>query len=131
MLVAIIILAIIGFCISLYTYTVEKKVRNEPTYQAACDLSDRVSCTKPMRSPYANLFYFSNAVAGMLYYVLVALLAAFDFNLLLQIATIAGFLVSVVMAYLLYVKVQSLCILCTSLYIINIALLILSLYLYV
>jgi vitamin-K-epoxide reductase (warfarin-sensitive) len=127
MVMIIIILALIGFCISLYTYTVEKKIKDEPDYKPVCDLSDRISCTKPMKSPYANLFFASNAVAGMGYYLLVALLAFFNLNLLLVIATIGGCLVSAVMAYLLYFKIQSLCILCTSLYVVNILLLLCAL----
>lgn len=126
MIISILILAILGFCISVYTYIVEKKVRAEPEYHAACDLSDTVSCTKPMKSPYANIFYFSNALAGMLYYTVIALLAAFDLHLLLQIATALGVCVSAVLAYLLYFKVRALCILCTSLYIVNILLLAIS-----
>lgn len=115
----IIILAIIGFCISLYTYVLEKKVKENPAFKPVCDLSDRVSCTKPMKSPYANLFFFSNATVGMGYYVLIGLLAYFNMPQLLLIAAIGGVIVSCILAYILYVKIQSLCLLCTSLYIIN------------
>lgn len=121
------IVALIGFCISLYTYLLEKKVKENPDFKPACDLSDRVSCTKPMFSPYANLFYFSNAFVGMLYYIVIIVLAMLDAPKFLVIATVGGIIVSGVLAYLLYFKIQSLCILCTSLYIVNIILLILAL----
>lgn len=127
MMKLIIIVAIIGFCISLYTYLLEKKVKENPDFKPACDLSDRVSCTKPMFSPYANLFYFSNAFVGMLYYVLVVILALLHLHTLLVIATIGGCIVSCILGYLLYFKIKSLCILCTSMYIINLILLALAL----
>lgn len=126
MMTLIISVAIVGFCISFYTYLLEKKVKENPTFKPVCDLSDRISCTKPMFSPYANLFYFSNAFVGMMFYVFVAILALFHAHTLLFVATLGGCLVSLVFAYLLYFKIKTLCLLCTSMYIINILLLVLS-----
>lgn len=125
-IISIIILAVLGFGISLYTYVVENKIKKDSNYKPACDLSDRISCSKPMLSPYGNIFFFSNAVAGMLYYILIGLLAYVQAVNLLLIATVGGFLFSLILAYLLYFKIKAICLLCTSLYIVNIALLILS-----
>ncbi len=119
MMPAIILLAVIGFCISVYTYLLERKIKVMPTYKPVCDISDRISCTKPMLSPYANIFFFSNALASTAYYIVVAILAALDAYRLLFFAAIAACLVSVFLGYLLYFKIKSFCILCTSLYIIN------------
>lgn len=119
MMPALIILAAIGLCISLYTYWVEGKIKNEPTYKPACDLSDRVSCSKPMLSPYANIFYFSNAIMSITYYALVLVLVYFNMIQLLFVAAFGACLTSLFLAYLLYVKIKSLCILCTSLYVVN------------
>lgn len=127
MLVSILALAAIGFCISVYTYLLEKKIKSKPNYKPACDLSDRISCSKPMKSPYAALFYFSNAIVGVAYYLMIIVLALLQMNSLLLFATVAGCLVSAFLAYLLYFKIKSLCLLCTSLYIINILLLLLAL----
>lgn len=123
----ILILAALGFGISLYTYLLEKKIEREPDYKPACDINDRISCTKPIKSEYANIFYFSNALVGMVYYALIVVLGLLGVSKLLLIATIGGCLVSAILAYFLYFKIKSLCLLCTSLYIINIALLILAL----
>lgn len=71
MMLSILLLAIIGFCVSVYTYLLEKKIKQEPEYRPMCDISENVSCTKPMKSPYAHIFYFSNALVGMAFYVLV------------------------------------------------------------
>jgi vitamin-K-epoxide reductase (warfarin-sensitive) len=126
MLVTILILAIIGFGISLYTYQLEQKVAQEPDYNPSCDINDRISCTKAIKSEYGNLFYFSNALIGMIFYVAVAIAALFDAQFIVLLLAIGGCLVSVVLAYLLYFKIKSLCVLCTSLYIINALLLLLS-----
>ena len=127
MMMTIFFLALIGFGISLYTYQLEQKLKKEPEYKPSCDINDRISCTKPIKSAYGNIFYFSNALMGMIYYLLVAALALLDASQLILIAAICGCLVSAVLAYFLYFKIKSLCILCTSLYIINILILLLSL----
>jgi len=125
---AIFILAFIGFCISFYAYFVETKIKKEPEYKPACDINDRISCSKPILSEYGNIFYFSNGLMGMIYYLIVAALAFFDASQLVLIAAIGGCLASAVLAYILYFKIKSLCIVCMSLYIVNILILLFSLH---
>ncbi len=115
----IIILATIGFFISLYTYWVEQKIKRDSAYKPVCDLSDRISCSKPMLSPYANIFFFSNALISTTYYTAVIFLAYFNMTQLLFILALGACIISAGLAYLLYFKIKSLCLLCTSLYIIN------------
>lgn len=115
----IIVLAIVGFGISLYTYILEHKLKNNPTFKASCDLSDRFSCSKPILSPYGKLFMVSNALVGMLYYALTMILAIAHAYTMLLIAALGACGVSLVLAYILYTKIKTICILCTSLYIIN------------
>lgn len=126
MMIWFIVLSIIGFSISLYTYIVEQKIKSASSYKPVCDISDKISCSKVMKSQYSNIFFFSNAVIGMAFYILVAVLAFLHATKLLLIAAICACLVSCVLAYLLYFKIKSFCILCTSLYIVNFLLLILS-----
>ena len=118
-MILVFIFALIGLCISIYAYMVEQKIKIDPTYKAACDLSDRISCTKPLLSPYAHLFYYSNATFGIIYYIVVAALAYLNAVNVLFLVALAGCLVSLYLAYILYVKIKSLCIVCTSLYLIN------------
>jgi len=120
-------LACLGFCISLYTYIIERKIKETPDFKPVCDISDRISCSKPMKSAYSNIFFFSNALVGMAFYVLVAFLAVLQIEWLLALVIISGCIVSCFLAYLLYFKVKSLCLLCTSLYIINFLLLLIIL----
>jgi len=126
MLTIILILATIGFAISLYAYITEQQIKMDRSYKPACDLSDRISCSKPMLSPYANLLFFSNNLVGVAYYILVAFLAYFDQVNLVFYAVIANCLFSCFLAYLLIFKIRSFCILCVSLYVVNIAMLIVA-----
>jgi vitamin-K-epoxide reductase (warfarin-sensitive) len=126
-MIAICILAIIGFCISLYAYFTESKIKEDPNYHPACDINDRISCSAPLKSEYSNIFYFSNALMGIAYYILVGVLAYFGLHRLLLVATAGGAFMSLILAYLLYFKIKSLCIVCTSLYIVNILLLLFAL----
>ena len=127
MMLSVILLAVLGFGISLYGYMVEWNVARDKTYKAACDISDRISCTKAFYSPYGKLFGISNTMAGMIFYAIVFILAIFGYIYLVRLLAVAGFLATILFAYLLYVKVKSYCLVCTATYVINILLLLCSL----
>lgn len=127
MIVSIVLLASIGLCISIYTFITEKRLKQDPTYKPVCDISDRISCSKPMQSQYSNIFFVSNAIMGILFYAGMIGLALIDAQQLVLIGSVLSCAVSCVLAYLLYVKIQALCLLCTSLYVINIVMLVVSL----
>ena len=128
MMFMILILGTLGFGISLYAYITEQKVKLNPAYKPVCDLSDRISCSKPMKSPYATIFFLSNAVVALFFYMLIVILALLNATKLIMIAATVSCIVSCGLAYLLFFKIKSLCILCTSLYIINFLLLICSMF---
>ena len=125
-MVIIVALALIGFALSLYAFLIERWMKKDPTYKPACDLSDRISCSKPILSKYGKLFGISNTLLGMIYYAAVAVLALLGYYYLVQTLTIAGALASLGFAYILYFKIRSFCLICTATYAINIALLIAS-----
>jgi vitamin-K-epoxide reductase (warfarin-sensitive) len=120
------LIAALGFFVSLYTYFVELKVAQNASYKAACDLTDRISCTKPITSPYGKLFGISNALLGIGYYALFFILTFFHATTALYVLALMAFLFSLYLAWLLYFRIRAFCILCTSTYVINILLLILS-----
>ena len=120
MLISIVILSVIGFAISLYAYLLEQKVRADSSYKAVCDLSDTFSCTKPILSEYGELIGFSNSLVGMAFYILIAVLAFFDRTTLLFYLSGTSLLASAFLAYILYFKIKSVCLICNSIYIINI-----------
>lgn len=127
MLTILLILAVIGIAVSAYGYITEQKVKKDASFKAACDISDRVSCTKVMLSPYANMFFFSTFGIALVYYALIGVFAYFNLVNIIFIASIGSCLVSCFLAYLLIFKIKSLCVLCTSLYVINFLMLLFSL----
>lgn len=128
MIVSIVITAVTGLCIALYAYAVERKIEHDPNYKPVCDISDRVSCSKPIKSSYSHMLYISNALIGMIYYIVIAILGYFDMTRLLINLTFLGALISCIMAYILFTKIKSACLVCIALYIINFILLYLSLH---
>jgi len=118
----IIVLAAIGLLISIYGITIERKLQENVQYKAACDLSDTISCTRPFLSAYGKMLGISNIWASAFYYIAILVAAFIHMPLILLLITSAGLAATVVFAYILYFKIKSLCLICTSLYIVNIAL---------
>jgi|SRR5579859_2381762 len=127
MMILVVILALLGLGISAYMYWIEQTLKMSPNYQAACDLSDRVSCTRVIKSEYSHLLYISNNIVGIIFYSIVAILGILDAQGLVFIAALGACISSVYLAYLIYIKIKSYCVMCTSLYVINILLLLASL----
>lgn len=119
-------LASLGFLMSLYGYRVEQELKSYAHFKPACDISDSVSCSKAFNSKYNKLFGVSNTLTGMIFYAVIMMLAACDYAYLIFVASLASVGMSIIFAYLLYFKIKSICIVCTSVYVINILLLILS-----
>ena len=115
----IIIVALIGLVLSAYAYSLECKLKINPDYKPVCDISDAVSCSKPFKSEYTNVFYCSNSLLGMLFYAGIILLQLLGFTHLTFYAAVLGCLGSAVLAYILYFKIKTLCVICTTLYVVN------------
>ena len=123
---AILALAALGFVLSLYASYVEKKARTQKKYKAVCDISKGASCTAAFTSDYGTHFGISNSVAGIGFYLVVLALTWYGFALpvfWLCAASVAG---SAYLAYVLYVKLRNMCVVCSVIYVVNIALFILS-----
>lgn len=127
-MIYIIILALIGLALSLYAYHLEQKLKTDEQFKAACDINDRISCTRPLLSPYSNFFYYSNSFLGIVYYSTLAVLAFCGLHTLVLVMAIAGIIATCILAYLLYFEIKSICLVCTSLYIVNILILLCALW---
>lgn len=118
----ILILAILGLMIAVYGITVERALKQDMQYKAVCDISDKISCTRPMLSQYNSMLGISNSLAAALYYALIIALVVLQQPQLLMFVIVGGLVATAIFAYILYFKIRSLCLICTSLYLINIAL---------
>lgn len=123
-----IILATVGFGLSFYMFMVERKLKKNPTYKPVCNLSDRISCTKALESEYAQPLGVSNALLGLLFYPILTLLALNNYPALVYYASIGACCVSFFLALILYFRIKTFCIICSSLYVVNALLLIVSYY---
>lgn len=115
-------LAGIGLLLSLYTLKVEHKIATKPRAAAVCDISDHVSCTRAFTSEYGKTFGVSNGAWGLIYYLVVLSVATAGFGMILPWLTGAAVLGSCYFAYNLYFKLKDFCVVCTSVYIVNILL---------
>lgn len=122
----IIILSIIGVLFSIYSYVVGKKARHEKDYKSICDLNDKVSCTTAFTSKYGKILGIKNSLLGILFYIFIFLFYINNYPNLLFYITVVGFIVTIYLAYALYLKLENYCLVCNAIYLINITLLILS-----
>lgn len=119
MLLSPLILASLGIVIAGYIYFVELQVEKNSSYKAMCDLSDTVSCTKVAKSRYAKMFGISNALLGLVFYVIVMVLALLDQKNLILLLSLFACLMSVYLAYIMLTKIKSSCLMCIVTYVIN------------
>ena len=119
MITAIMILCAIGFLLSAYAFFVEWQLTHNRAYKAACDISDRVSCTRPLLSPYAKMLGISNALLGVAFYAAIMVCDWWGYAEVVRYGTLLGALASVVFAYILYFKIHSLWLIGTSIYVVN------------
>lgn len=118
MLLIIFSLGFLGLCISVYARLVEKRIQ-KAGYKPFCDISDAVSCSRMIESPYSKMFGISLSLSGIAFYLIIMTLAALNSWSLLQYFSFTALLISIILAYLMYFKINVICPLCVSLYIIN------------
>ncbi len=113
--------AILGVLLSAYLLYVDWKVRGHKEYKAVCDITDTASCTAVARSEYSHVFGLPNAVLGLLYYVLVGILAHFGLYALAFAVSVPAILMTAYLAYVSYFRIRKICLVCHATYLINLA----------
>ncbi len=125
-MIFIILLTLAGIVVSIYAYTVETNIAQSAEYKPACDISDKISCTKVMGSRYRKMLGISNALIGVAFYAVLFVLACFSAASFIFYLSIGAIVASIALAYITYFKIKSFCLVCTSVYVINLLLLIVS-----
>lgn len=131
------ILCLIGISLSLYAFYVETRKSHDPTYQAACDLGTRMSCSRVLTSrwgrgfgllPTDSIFNLPDSLFGLMYYCFSLVLNRSNrseriarLRVILSILTNLG---SVYLSYILYFILQDICFVCCGMYVVNFLLLI-------
>lgn len=119
-------IAMVGILLSVYSIYVERKLRQNRDYKAACDLSNRMSCSRTFSTSYGKTLGISNGVWGTLFYLGLIGLLYFGYFDFVFYGALFGVFYSMRLAYILYVKLKNFCPVCSSIYLVNILLLIFS-----
>jgi len=122
----LLILAILGILISIYSIYIERKHTKQKDYKALCDIRDNVSCSKSFNSKYAKIFFIPNSVIGLIFYIMIIVLIYLNYPKIIFYLSIISVLTSLYLAYISYFKLKNYCIVCNLSYIINILILIFS-----
>jgi len=127
----LILLGICGIIVTLYAIYVE---RLGPGIKAACDINNRASCSRVLKSPYGRMtkMYFNlrddhplnipNTYYGILYYSAIIL---YNFvtvpyqETLLFIASLFSLFISLKLALILYYELNDFCAVCVTTYVLN------------
>eukprot|EP00735_Rhodelphis_limneticus_P003184 TRINITY_DN1452_c0_g1::TRINITY_DN1452_c0_g1_i1::g.27195::m.27195 TRINITY_DN1452_c0_g1::TRINITY_DN1452_c0_g1_i1::g.27195 ORF type:complete len:144 (+),score=26.66,sp/Q6TEK3/VKORL_RAT/39.57/8e-26,VKOR/PF07884.9/5.4e-27,SPC25/PF06703.6/12,SPC25/PF06703.6/29 TRINITY_DN1452_c0_g1_i1:55-486(+) len=120
------VLCFFGFSLSAYALYVEHKKSANPFYEAGCDLSEWISCSKVFTGEYGHIFYLPNAAYGTMFYPIMLLLNARGYKKMVLYLSVLACLGSLYLGYILAFVLRDLCIVCTSIYVINFFLLILN-----
>ncbi|MFA6458574.1 MAG: vitamin K epoxide reductase family protein [Patescibacteria group bacterium] len=118
------ILAGLGLALSLYTLYLHWKLKRDAKYKAVCDLSDRMSCMKSIRSAEGKIFGIPNGVYGIGFYAAIFLATLPPLQAYLAPLAVLGVIFSLYFAYQLYFKVKTICVVCTAIYLVNLLLLV-------
>ncbi|MFT4261701.1 MAG: vitamin K epoxide reductase family protein [Candidatus Woesearchaeota archaeon] len=114
----ILVLATIGFIISIYGYYVQQEKKKR-----ICDITKNISCTSALTSKEAYLFGFSNTLLGIFGYPLLAITYQLGFLELTTLGIIIACTLSLYLAYINYFKQRNFCLVCTASYLVNFLLL--------
>ena len=122
----LLLITIIGFFLSAYAAYVEKRVAKDKGYRAACDISSRISCTKAFASGYGKVFGISNGLSGIIFYAFVFILLMLNLAPYIFYLSVLAVIGSIYLAYVLHFKVKAVCLVCYSIYAVNIFMLLVS-----
>ncbi|HLC54927.1 MAG TPA: vitamin K epoxide reductase family protein [Candidatus Nanoarchaeia archaeon] len=122
----LIILTLLGALLSCYALYVEWRAHSNKKYVAACDIGHAASCIKAFASPYGKLLGLPNAFYGLVFYIILFPFAFYGLHEFVFYGAVLGMLATFILAYISYVKMKNFCIVCSSVYLVNILLLIFS-----
>ncbi len=133
--IVLVVLALAGLGVSLYLTNFHFKILSDANYESFCSINATFDCDKVNSSPWAKLWGIPLGLYGAGFYSVILALSAFTFSrkdkhagapqLIFGLSFLAVVL-SLGLAYISAVEIGAWCILCVSLYIINILLLVFS-----
>jgi len=126
------ILCLVGISLSLYAFYVETRKISDPSYRAACDINEYMSCSRVLTSRWGRGFGLFNSdsilnipdsLFGLIYYCLSLFLNRFYTSKIIArlrvIFSILTNLGSIYLSYILYFVLHDICLVCCGMYIVN------------
>ena len=113
-------IAIIGLILAIYAFYTERKLAKNKNYKAVCDFNEQLSCSKNFKSAEAKTFFIPNSVLGILFFIIIIILAYFNRLDYIFYISLPSTLFTIYLAYVSYIKLKNFCLVCTSTYIVNI-----------
>jgi uncharacterized membrane protein/protein-disulfide isomerase len=128
--------ALLGLGASSYSAYVHYRLLTDPAYASACDIGSAVSCSTAYESQYGSFFGVPVALEGIVFFIVVGLLAGVAARPASRAAATApayifamaavGLAFSIYLAFASYVILKTFCILCALTYVAVIGTLIVS-----
>ncbi|MBN2524768.1 MAG: thioredoxin domain-containing protein [Deltaproteobacteria bacterium] len=130
--VAIVLVSLLGLAVAIELTHIHYESHTNPDFNSICAINEALNCETVARSPWSVFAGLPISVWGMLAYTLFGILG---FHALLKKKVLAGFylvsslgalVTSGLLAYISTFLIKSLCLFCTTLYVVNSALFILG-----
>jgi protein-disulfide isomerase len=132
LLAAILALCAVGFGVAVHLTQIHYFTHTDPAYHSVCAVSEKVNCETVAESAYAAFLGLPNSIWSLFFYAAAAALAAsglFRWRLhrtwplgALFWLSAAGLAGSLLLAYISFFRIDSICVFCMSLYAVNLAL---------
>ncbi|UJR25880.1 hypothetical protein I4U23_007230 [Adineta vaga] len=123
-------LCLVGISLSLYAFYVETRVTKDRSYRAACDISERMSCSRVLTSRWGRGFglfpddsplNLPDSLFGFMFYCLSLILnRSYTSKLIARLRVILSIMTnlgSVYLSYILYFVLHDVCIVCCGMYV--------------
>lgn len=118
------VLIFLGLIASFYALSVNLRMKNDKKYKPLCDLNNKISCSKAFKSDKGRIFGLPNPVYGIIFYSFIVFLHTSGMFLIVKVAIIISVIASFYLAYVLFFRIRTICVVCISIYAINVLLLI-------
>ncbi len=114
----ILLAAALGLLLSLWGALLDVKVQANPDFKAACDFSEKSSCTKTLKSRYSRLLFgISNTYFGIAFFAVMLVLAYLGgYQHVIFYSSAVGTLISGWLFAIIYLKQKNYCSLCFLLF---------------
>lgn len=119
---SIYVLCALGLLLSIYSLFTLSQKKRKTEYKSFCDINEKASCTKAFSSKYGSHFGVPNGVWGILFYITLGVSNYLEQTLALVTFSSFGLISSFYLAYVLVSKVKTWCVVCITIYGINLGL---------